>query len=243
MTFRPYPAAVPAGAVVLPLLTDGAHAYVKATVDGVEGLYLLDTGDSGAITVFRRFAAAHGLFRGPGIAYTSPGGVGGKLTYRAYRARSFALGGKTFASPPVDVSEASAGAFASKSIAGNIGVRVLANYRLTFDFTRGVVAFVPSAALAAPLPADRVGWSLTLTDAAAFTVTAVVPRAPAEQAGIRAGDRIVAIQGHNIAREHIGALEAYPLTHGRASFTVTIARAGAAPRTVTIHPRDLLPAR
>lgn len=81
IAFEPFdlPASTPADATTLPLYSDGAHAYVKAYVDG------------GDITVFRRFADAHGLFQGRGLAYLAIGGIGGHLGYERFRARSFSF--------------------------------------------------------------------------------------------------------------------------------------------------------
>jgi hypothetical protein len=245
ITFAPFalPPQVPAGAVTVPFYSDGAHAYVSAKVDGVSGLFLLDTGDNGDITVFRRFAVAHGLFTGNGVPYLSIGGVGGHLGYERYRAATFSLGGGTMHQPPVAVSDASAGAFASRSVAGNIGLRVISRYTITFDFRRNTVTFVPRAGIDAHFTQDRVGLSVTQEGPAAFTVLSIVPGGPAAQAGLHPGDDLVAINGHNVAREQLGTNDLHPYFIGAKPFTLTIAAKDGTQRTVTIQPRDLLPYR
>ena len=103
-TFEPFAgaaAATPPGAVVEPFLSDGAHAYVRASVDGVSGVFLLDTGDNGDITVFRRFAERARHPARERCLHLSIGGIGGHLGFQRYRARSFALGGGTMHGPPV----------------------------------------------------------------------------------------------------------------------------------------------
>jgi len=242
MTLTPFTATpvVPPGASVVPLVTDGGHAYVRAAVDGVAGYYLLDTGDSGGITVFRRFADAHGLFRGPGLTYVSSGGVGGRLAYRTYRARSFALGGAVVHAPPVTVSEASAGSFASRSVAGNIGIRVLSRYGLTFDFAHKRVTFVPTPRLREPFPTDHTGLSLTQVDPSALVVLSVVPGSPAAVAGLTAGTRIVALDGTSVGGAKLGTGNASPLVRGTQTYSLTIVPPGGTRATVTIHPRVLL---
>jgi hypothetical protein len=242
-TFEPFdrPPAVPAGAVVVPMLSDGAHAYVRATVDGVPGTFLLDTGDNSDITVFRRFATAHHLLPGKGVQYIAVGGVGGHLGYERYRLKTFELGGGTMHGPPVTVSNATAGSFASRSIAGNIGLRVISRYHITFDFRRQTVTFVPGKGIDAPFPVDRSGLSFNQNDATAFIVLSCVPGGPAALAGLQTGDRVVAVNGRDIAQAHLGLLDARPFVTGTRPFTLTTQATDGTLNTITIRPRNLLP--
>ena len=233
------PAAAPGGAV-LPLLSDGQHAYVEASIDGVRGYYLLDTGDSGDITVFRRFADAHGLFKGRGLHYVSAGGIGGHLAYDRYRARAFTLAGAIMSDPPVTISEANAGAFASRSIAGNIGLRVIARYNITFDFRHARVALTPNATIHTPFAVDRSGFSASQPDATRFVVLSVIAGSPAARAGLATGDTIVAVDGHSIAAEQWSTNEISPYLTGTRSYTLTLRSAPGRTRIVRIVPRTLL---
>ena len=139
----PFGTPPPQGTTV-PIYTSGAHPYVEATIDGVTGIFGIDTGDGGGITVFRHFAEAHGLFTQPGVAYASPGGVGGGIGLEYYRAKSFVFGGTTLARPTVDVTDATGGAFASRSLAGNIGAQILDRYTMTIDLHSHTATFLPN---------------------------------------------------------------------------------------------------
>ena len=240
--FAPFamPASHAPGAIVLPVLSDGQHAYVRASIDGVSGLFLLDTGDSGDITVFRRFATAHGLFRTAGLPYLSIGGVGGHLAYHRTRAKSFALAGATLASPPVTISDAAAGSFASRSIAGNIGLRVISRYDITFDLRAQTVTLAPNAHFHGPFLVDRSGLSLDHPSAAVFTVLSVVPGSPAAQAGVVPGAVITAVNGRSIALAHLALDDIATFVTGTRAYTITV-RANDADRTLTIRPRNVLP--
>jgi hypothetical protein len=244
ITFAPFdqPAATPPGAVVEPMLSDGAHAYVRASVNGVPGIFLLDTGDNGGITVFRQFVTAHHLLHGSGLKYLSIGGVGGHLGYEVYRLKSFELGGGLMHAPPVTVSDAAAGAFASRSIAGNIGLRVISRYHITFDFRRQTVTLIPGSGIDAPFHLDRSGLSLNQLDATAFVVLSTVAGGPAAVAGLQAGDRIVAIGGRNVAQAKLGILDVRPFITGRRPYTITTQDKDGTLHTLRISPRDLLPA-
>jgi hypothetical protein len=234
--------ALPARGVVEPAFSDGQDAYVRASIDGVPGVFLVDTGNAaGGIILTRRFAQQHGLFRVPGLRYVLPGGIGGHLAVEDYRGKTFTLGGATLHGMPVRITNQTGGSFASRSVAGNIGLPVLARYRITFDYRRQTVTFVPRASLDAPFRVDRSGIQLNQTGPDAFVVLSTVAGGPAEQAGIHAGDRIVAFDGRNIAAGHLIRNDMHLLLTGTKPFTVTIQAPGGTPSTVMIHPRDILP--
>jgi hypothetical protein len=244
-TFTSYDApadALAPRAVRMPFLSDGQSAYVHAAVDGVPGIFLLDTGNTGGLVVTRRFAKQHGLFGVPGLLYVSPGGIGGHVAFQRYRAKTLTLGGATLHGLPVTITSQTGGAFASRSVAGNIGLAVISRYRITFDFRHQTVTFVPRATVDAPYRVDRSGMSLNQTGPDAFEVLSTLAGGPVDQAGVHAGDRIVAFNGRDIAAGKLIINDMHPLLTGTKPFTLTIQPVGGTPSTVTIHPRNLLAA-
>ncbi len=239
LTLAPFDSPPPRG-VTVPFVTEGAHAYIPVTVDGATGLFGLDTGDSGGVTVFRRFASAHGIFTGPGLQYVAAGGVGGTLGYALYRGSAMTIAGTTLDRPLVIVTDAAAGAFASRAIAGNIGARVLQRFRVTFDYRAHTVTFEPNARVHEPFEGDRTGFSLTQQDPDAFVVLSVVPDSPAAAAGIRPGDRIVDIDGRSVAGEHLGIGDLRPILDKRTADLPLVIRRGTSQTRVVLHPRALL---
>jgi C-terminal processing protease CtpA/Prc len=143
---------------------------------------------------------------------------------------------------PVTITNQTGGAFASRSVAGNIGLAVLSRYRITFDYRHQTVTVVPRAALDAPFRLDRSGIGLNQTGPDAFVVLSTVAGGPADEAGIHQGDRIVAFNGRNIAAGHLIVNDMHLLLTGSKPFTLTTQAPGGEPATVTIHPRDLLAA-
>jgi hypothetical protein len=239
MTLEPFDATPPQGTVVR-FVSEGMHAYVPVTIDGATGLFGIDTGDAGGLTVFRRFAREHGIFTGPGLQYVSAGGVGGTLGYAAYRGRSMTIAGTALDAPVVVVTDATAGSFASRAINGNIGVRVLERFRLTFDYRARTVTFAPNARVGERFSADRMGFSLSQQAPDAFVVLSVVTGSPADAAGVRAGDRIVEIDGKNVAAEHLGVGDVRPLLRDRTADLPLVLRRGTSRITASITPRELL---
>ena len=239
ITLAPFGTPAPPGTTV-PLYQSGSHPYVEATIDGVTGLFGIDTGDGGGLTVFRRFATAHGLFTNPGAAYASPGGVGGKIDLQYYRAKSFVLGGTTLAAPTVDVTDTTGGAFASRSIAGNIGAQILDRYTMTINLRAHTATFSPNVRVAEPFNADRTGLSLDQTAPDAFNVLNVTLHSPADEAVVRPGDRIVVFNGRDISQQHLGTGDIRgTLTTQTKPLPLTVMR-GTQRLTVVIMPRAIV---
>jgi C-terminal processing protease CtpA/Prc len=74
------------------------------------------------------------------------------------------------------------------------GEPLLSRFNATYDYSRSTVWLEPLPDVG-PLPFDRSGLSLTKVDGGALKVSAVMQGSPAEEAGIRAGDIVTAING------------------------------------------------
>jgi len=239
MDVAPFSAPPPAGGVTLPFKSDGRHAYVLASVDGVSGYFLLDTGNAGGIVLNAPFVQEHHLFPNGGLVYQSPGGVGGGFPETVAAAKSFSLASLTFDDVPVGIPQVNAGFFATRGVAGNLGSAFLSRFTLVFDYKAQTANFIPNRNARMPFRSDRVGLSLNQSDAGGFDVTRVVPDSPAAGAGITAGDRITAFAGKAVSAGY-GMGDFYPYETGNKPLTLTVTAAGVS-RTVTIVPRELLP--
>lgn len=238
LTLQRFGGAPPAG-TALPFVSDGSHMYVEATIDGARGLFGIDTGDMGGITVFEGFARRHRLFRGPGIPYLGLG-IGGTDREFAHRGRTFELAGYAMADPVVRVAQSESGAFSSRSLAGNLGVDVLSRFLLTIDYHARTIGFAPNTSLHVPFRADRTGLSLYQQTPDAFVVLSVAPATPAARAGVRIGDAIIGVDGCPVSEMGLGGFD--PYRFGSNPFTLTIHRKGTM-LTLLVHPRSLLPVR
>ena len=236
----PFTVPQPAGGVTLPMKSDGEHAYVEASVDGVSGYFLLDTGNGGGVSLNAPFVTENHLFPAPGVRYVSPGGIGGTFPVDAVVAKTIQLAGVTFNDVPLSLPKTTAGSFAAHGVAGNFGARILSHFTIVFDYHAQTVTFIPNATAGEPFLRDHTGWSLTQNHADAFDVLDVVPQGPAATAGVVTGDRVVAFNGTPVS-SGLGLGDLVPFTTGNASYTITIDRAGVR-KTVTIAPRDILPA-
>jgi len=128
--------------VKVPFYSVEGHIYVEAEVDNQRGLFGLDTGDGGTVTLFPNFAKLHNLYQNSGDkVVSSGGGVGGKVSARHVTLSRFTLAGAEFHDLPASLSQNAAGAFASRSLAGNLGGGILRCFRITIDYSARTVSF------------------------------------------------------------------------------------------------------
>jgi hypothetical protein len=125
----------------LPFSTDGHHIFVSASVNGRAGLFDVDTGAGGAITLFAPFARRAGITVSSAAAHSSTGAVGGAVRMVSARVASFSISGKHLGNVRAKVSVMRSGVFASKSLAGNLGGGLLRCFKLTIDYRRRYIIF------------------------------------------------------------------------------------------------------
>ncbi len=179
---------------------DDDMPLLDGRIDGIEGLFALDTGNSGTTVVQPVWARKHGLAERlkRGIETVSYG-AGGASPNWASRAHSLELAGARLQRPVVRYAEDSAGAFSSRTEAANIGTDVLSNFVLDFDY-RASTLWLDYQPGYVPPPFNRSGMRTVKEDAATFRVALVAAGSPAAVAGIARDDRIVAVDGTPASR-------------------------------------------
>lgn len=142
LTFMPFDQPMAGEGVTVPFYSDENLIYIEARIGNVRGLFRLDTGAGNTITLSPNFARRHGIGADDSARVTGSA-YGGEVVTRAGTLPSFSMAGLTFTSLPVQISQATAGGFATRSIAGNLGAGVLQCFRMTFDYRARVVRFEP----------------------------------------------------------------------------------------------------
>lgn len=172
---------------------------VHARVNGAVGEFMLDTGSFYSVFIFRQWAERHGLAEElkRGIQ-TVTFGAGGESQSWASRVPQFAIGGRSFPRTIAVYVEDKQGAFSSSTEAGNIGSQVLTNFALEIDYARGRTwfEFVPGFD---PFPFSRTGLSFYRDDPKSLMLSDVMANSPAAEAGLRKGDRVVAMADEAVA--------------------------------------------
>lgn len=175
---------------------EDGHRSVRLSVEGsAPALVGLDTGQGGALTLFRHFAEAQRLLEGRRVSETLGGGVGGATTSKVATLRTVTIAGYELHGVPAAFhADDVKGAFDTKRQDGNLGAGILARFRVLFDYSREALWLEPGPRLDAPFARDRTGLVAEWKDDA-LTVSFVAPGSPAEAAGWKAGERIARLDG------------------------------------------------
>jgi PDZ domain len=202
-----------AGASVFPLEIDkygygGIQAVLQFDEKRVRGLFLIDTGANGAADVFHPFAQANGLpthlveFREAGPA------VGGNVNYRLERATDFVIGDFHLHGPVIAFADAE-NEWPAHQYAGLIGTDILRRFIVTFDFPHRQLYLLPLSTLSDPFAFDGGGMRLLAKGSKFETlvVSRVVKGSPAEQAGVKAGDVLVSVDGKDAGALSLDAID------------------------------------
>jgi hypothetical protein len=186
----------PAGATAIPITFDGGTPQVEGELDGIKGLFTIDTGSRASLSVNGPFAREHGLEAKHGAPFEamSGWGVGGGTRSLIARARELKLGGVAISAPVIDIALGEKGALDNRYLAGNVGGGVLRRFDVTFDYNRQRMYLQPNADSAKPDTYDRAGMWLN-GEGDAFKVMDVVKGGPAAQAGLQTGDEVLALDG------------------------------------------------
>jgi hypothetical protein len=180
---------------------------------------MFDTGSGGALVLHSPFVGAHNL---PGPDSTTVraigiGGAGGQSVGRIGRVASLQLGAFTIKNPETIFSADTAGSFADKSLAGNIGVQIARRFRMMLDYSRSRLILEPSAVFDEPFDRAQSGLAVRAegADYRTFRVREVLENSPATEAGIQEGDVITSIDGaaaESLTLTAIGELLEKPVT-------------------------------
>lgn len=215
---------------------------VRGEVDGTPVRLGLDTGDRSAFTLKGPFIVEHHLREryAPKFEAVTGWGIGGPIRSQVVRLPLLKFAGFELRGTLTRLSLQKSGAFAANDTAGNIGGAVLKRFAVTFDYTRRRLYFEREVGLDRPDPYDRAGlWLSGSADGRTFEVYDVIAHGPADEAGLKVGDRVVAIDGRSVEGLKLIATREGLKDARRRSVRLTI-QSGATTREVVVRLRDLV---
>ncbi|MEO5989734.1 MAG: aspartyl protease family protein [Candidatus Eisenbacteria bacterium] len=225
----------------LPMVMNGTVPGLRGRLDGrYEGVFRLDVGSSSTVDLHTPFVRQNQLRSRLRHSLAIAGtGFGGDFHSTLGRLKRMELGPYSWVDPIVLLSSATEGAFASEEFAGNIGNRLLERFRLTLDYERHQIFLEPGKRYPNRDMLTRTGLTLGWYRDH-VTALSVLPGSAAARAGLREGERVIALDGKPILEWDVRAidnrLEDGP--DGR-TLTLTVERDGA-PRVLTVRLKEML---
>ncbi len=174
---------------------DGA-LLAEATVDGMDGLFGIDTGDMYSLSLYAPFVTRHKLiqhYRAKIQGYAGEGWGGADHGFYT-RADTLRLGEISVVRPTTVLSTDTQGAESSDTVAGNIGLHVLHQFNIVFDGPHGTMYLEKNANFGKPDVFNRAGLLLDF-DSDNLKIMTVIPRSPGAKAGLKEEDVITQIDG------------------------------------------------
>lgn len=214
----------------VPLSLEGTP-FVEAEVkvkgqEPVKGRFEIDTGYDGAATLYRPFVKAHPALEPAGEAVEATRqGLGGGAKSLTARVEGFSFGGFSFRDVITNFSQEEEGAGGSGDVAGLIGNEILRRFKVVLDYSRQEMILEPNASFAEAFEESLSGIELEARGARrnVFTVADVKEESAAAEAGVRAGDVLVAIDSKPAASFSIEQLDRLLQQEGR-EYLLTLRR-------------------
>jgi hypothetical protein len=189
------------GAIV-PFHFQDNQPEVKGSIDGVAGLFAIDTGDNSGLLLIAPFARRYGMVERyhADIPYDGKAVTATRGVWARKRAGTVTLDGADgrpavqVHDPVTRVSLQHSGFDANRYVSANIGLGILRQFNLTFDYARQRLILEPNHLFGQRDIFNRTGMRLQRTGNL-WTVTTIYPDSPAAAAGLKTGDLVEKING------------------------------------------------
>lgn len=207
----------------------------------IRGRFKIDTGSLDALGLNRNFLNEAEVLAPGQRTVALPGtAVGGATEGIVFTIDGFRLGGYLLPALTIGATLESAG-FEDRDDAGTLGAEILSRFTVILDYRRERIILEPSERVTLPGTWDRSGLWLVAAGPGfdAFRVRSVFPESPAANAGMQAGDEILAVNGRPAGEWRLA--EIWQLLRGEEGTRVRLeVRRGETTRPVELTLRPLL---
>lgn len=176
---------------------NGHVPEVTGTIEGLPAKFDIDTGSRSELTITKPFAEKHGLRAShpDGVDAVEGWGVGGPSLGYVTRIGGVTIGDVDIGPVVGSLVTQDKGAFAGADFSANVGGGILKRFTVTFDYNKQIMYLKPRSGAVNDIGTyDRAGLWIN-TDGPGFRIAAITKGAPAEDAGLKEGDLIVAVDG------------------------------------------------
>lgn len=225
----------------VPLFFADKLPVLRASADGIEGWFEIDTGSSEAIVLQRRFVDQYGFeSRHPGGPRMKVGGVDEVFETIAARLDRFTIANAEIERPVVEFPSGGKNGLPVVDVDGSIGYQILRQFVITFDYSHQSLWFQRSAAFGIKTVQWKTGFQAVKVDGPGFRVVTVLPNTPAAASGISVGDVITEVDGRPAVS--VGQAEFSGLMRGPDGTLIHLGMVrDGTPRLVTLTLKELLP--
>jgi hypothetical protein len=181
---------------IVPIDFDSHLPLVKGELDGVPGIFVIDTGARSSLILYGPFVEQNNLRAKYKASFEgiTGWGIGGPVRSQIVRVRSLKLGAVEVQNLIARLSLQKSGALMSANRAALVGPDVLKQFTTIFDYSRRQLIFEKNSQYGKPDSYDRSGmWFGYERDH--FEVIDVIAGGPAAEAGIKIGDQLLEIDG------------------------------------------------
>jgi hypothetical protein len=189
------------GGVVVPLDFDRHLPLAKGELDGVPGIFVIDTGARSALILYGPFVEQNNLRAKYKASFEgiTGWGIGGPVRSQIVRVKTLKLGAAEVRNLIARLSLQKSGALTNANRAALVGPDVLKQFTTIFDYSRRQLILEKNNLYGVIDSYDRSGmWFGHVGDH--YEVIDVIAGGPAAEAGIRVGDQILEIDGQRTAQ-------------------------------------------
>ena len=224
-----------------PLRFSGKLPAVSALADLISGIFLIDTGSVGALTLRRAFVEKHGLeVRHPSALRIKSIGAAGPFDAILTRLDRFDIAGSRIERPATRFPSTTGQGLPFTDIDGSVGYEILRQFLITFDYQRRNIWFEHSKVFGTRTGQGTAGFQALKAEGAGFRVITILPNTPAAEAGLRVGDVIVAVDGASTASMSLNDFAVLMRKPPGTMVNIEIDRQGNA-RSLPLTLKDVLP--